>query len=403
VELLQPYMLWGILAVALPVIIHFWYQKKGKTIAWAASKWLTEKTTLQHRGVRLDEIPLLLVRCLLIILLALVLSRPVWNWLSGVHGEEVVHLVQPNHSVVENFRFEIENARKKGESVYWIDPEKQELTDVDNVPQDINNALFLQKTIDQLAGSKTNFNLYLTDNPELAELPDIYIPGPFRLFSIVDSSKSGGIAFIEIEEGKRLFVEPKSSQLMVGESGDQSNHFDQKPVHTGKINVLIDYKNNIERQTVEAGLGALTEVYQIPFAIDKQSVNGKQYQWILTDRTVKNVVPQTLYIISGKATEPEMSGNVIQVPDSLRLSSSALVESGTLPEWLGNTLVSWFKLKENNAPLSQKQLNALFVQVKPDRIPVAERGRQWLLVLFLLTLLTERWMALRKKVRRNYA
>jgi hypothetical protein len=402
-ELLQPYMLWGILAVTLPVIIHFWYQKKGKTIAWAASKWLTEKTTLQHRGLRLDEIPLLLIRCFLIILLALILSKPVWNWLNGMNGEETVHLVQPNRSVVENFRFEIENARKKGESVYWISAEKQELTDVGNVPQDISSVLFLQKNIDQLAGSKVNFNLYLTDNPELAELPGIYIPGLFRLFSIADSSKSDGIAFIEIGGGKRLFVEPKSGQLMVGESGDQSNHFAQKPVHTGKINVLIDYKNNIERQTVEAGLAALTEVYQVPFAIDKQAVNGKQYQWILTDRTVKNVVPQTLYIISGKATKPGMPGNVIQVPDSLRLSSSALVESGELPEWLGNTLVSWFKLKQNSAPLSQKQLNALFVKVKPDRVPLAGKGRQWLLILFLLTLLTERWMALGKKVRRNYA
>jgi hypothetical protein len=98
-----------------------------------------------------------------------------------------------------------------------------------------------------------------------------------------------------------------------------------------------------------------------------------------------------------------MPRNVIQVQDSLRLTSSGLVESGEFPEWLGNALVSWFKLKQNSVPLSQKQLNALFVKTKPDRLSLAEKARQWLLILFVLTLLTERWMAMRKNVRRNYA
>jgi hypothetical protein len=41
-----------------------------------------------------------------------------------VNADKTVHFVQPNRSVVENFRFEIENAKKKGEDVYWIGAEK---------------------------------------------------------------------------------------------------------------------------------------------------------------------------------------------------------------------------------------------------------------------------------------
>ncbi|MCU7371189.1 hypothetical protein PEC18_09985 [Paucibacter sp. O1-1] len=375
----------------------FGTRKKGKTIAWAASRWLTEKTTLQHRGVRLDEIPLLLIRCLLITLLSLILSRPVWNWLAGMNAQTTVHLVEPNRAVTENFRFEIETAKKKGESIYWIGPEKQELTDVANVPQNPESVLFLQKTINQIAGTKTNFNLYITDSPEWAALPETYIPGTFKLFSVTDSASSEAIPYLELDGGKKLFIDPKSGRLVVAEAADKSIHLARKPVHAGIIDVLIDYKNTAERQTVEAGLLALTEVYEIPFVIDKQSIKGKRYQWILTDRAVEKPLPQTLYITSGNVKRPEMPGNVIQVQDSLRLSSSGLVESGELPEWLGSALVSWFQLKQKNAPLSRKQLNALFVKAKPDRIPVAEKGKQWLLVLFISTLLTERWMALRKK------
>jgi hypothetical protein len=92
-EFLQPALLWGAVAVVIPVIIHFWYQKKGKTIAWAATQWLTDKTSLQHRGLRLDEIPLMLLRCLLVLLFVLLLSKPIENWLDLDKVKSKVHLV----------------------------------------------------------------------------------------------------------------------------------------------------------------------------------------------------------------------------------------------------------------------------------------------------------------------
>ena len=86
-ELLNPLMLWGALAISIPIVIHFWHQKKGKIIAWAATSWLIEKNLQQARGLRLDNWVLLLLRCIL--------------------------LLQTNDLIVDNFKFEIENALQK--------------------------------------------------------------------------------------------------------------------------------------------------------------------------------------------------------------------------------------------------------------------------------------------------
>ena len=405
---LQPYMLWGLLALSIPIIIHFWYQKKGKTISWAASQWLIDKTSLQHRGLRLDELPLLLIRCLLIILFVLLLSKPIINWLKPEHTTEKIHLVEPNDRLVDNFKFELESAIKNGEKVFWIGPLQEEIKDISTIPKQTNNELYLQQTIQKLNKQGTTLNLYINNNQKLAELPKIYVPGSFKLFTYTDSLARYSSNYLDLDEGKKLYVNQKpggAAQLKVTNATDkdQTVQFESAPVHKGKIQVLVDYKNAAEQQTVQAALQALSEVYSIPFAIDLTVKSANKYDWIFTDQKIKEINPQTLYMVSGENSNQYSAGNVIQIQDSLRLSTSELVQNGQLPEWLGNIMVAHYKLKENKNPLSQVQLRSLFISVKPVREQFADKSYQCLLLFFVLTLLLERWIALRKLAGQTYA
>ncbi|UFH51893.1 BatA domain-containing protein [Spirosoma sp. KNUC1025] len=112
-QFIEPVLLWGALAVAIPVAIHFWHQKRGKLLPWAATQWLTESQQQQSRGLRLDNILLLIIRCLLLILLAILLAQPILNWFAKPPIIQKVHLVQPSASVANNFRFELTEAQKK--------------------------------------------------------------------------------------------------------------------------------------------------------------------------------------------------------------------------------------------------------------------------------------------------
>jgi hypothetical protein len=70
--------LFGLGAVAIPIIIHLLNQFQVKQVKWAAMRFLRESVEKNKRRLQMEDILLLLLRCLLIILLILALSRPTY-------------------------------------------------------------------------------------------------------------------------------------------------------------------------------------------------------------------------------------------------------------------------------------------------------------------------------------
>jgi hypothetical protein len=72
----HPLLLWGSLAVAAPIIIHLLSKRKFRILDWAAMDFLLEAERKNRRRVQLENILILLLRCLAIALLALLAARP---------------------------------------------------------------------------------------------------------------------------------------------------------------------------------------------------------------------------------------------------------------------------------------------------------------------------------------
>lgn len=68
-------LLWGTLLVASPIIIHLLSRRKFRILDWAAMDFLLEAERRNRRRIRLEHLILLLLRCLAIILLALLAAR----------------------------------------------------------------------------------------------------------------------------------------------------------------------------------------------------------------------------------------------------------------------------------------------------------------------------------------
>jgi hypothetical protein len=78
-QLLNPIWLLVSAAVVIPVLVHLWNLRKGKTLLVGSIALLTTGARQQSRSFRITNWPLLLLRCLLIVLLALLLAKPVRN------------------------------------------------------------------------------------------------------------------------------------------------------------------------------------------------------------------------------------------------------------------------------------------------------------------------------------
>lgn len=75
--MVTPAMMWlGLLAVSIPIIIHLLNKRRFKIVDWAAMDFLFEADKKNRRRVRLENLLLLLLRCLAMGLIGLLLARP---------------------------------------------------------------------------------------------------------------------------------------------------------------------------------------------------------------------------------------------------------------------------------------------------------------------------------------
>src|SRR5438045_1851221 len=90
---LAPWMLWGLAAASLPVILHFFYRSRYRTVPWAAMKFLLTSVEQTSRRLRFQELLLLAARTVLLLLLALALARPSTVARSGSADGDAVDAV----------------------------------------------------------------------------------------------------------------------------------------------------------------------------------------------------------------------------------------------------------------------------------------------------------------------
>lgn len=104
-SLLNPLMLWGATLVAAPVLIHLLSRRRKIRRPWAAMHWLVRAERVSRRRVRIENLLLLLLRCLALLLLALAMARPVirqiagWNALGDTRPVEHVILLDDSASM----------------------------------------------------------------------------------------------------------------------------------------------------------------------------------------------------------------------------------------------------------------------------------------------------------------
>jgi hypothetical protein len=90
----QPIFLWALAGLSIPIAIHLLSRKEGKVIRLGSLRHLQETSTQQFKGIKLNEIVLLILRSLLIILFVSLISGVYWSsqnakrWLVIENGLE---------------------------------------------------------------------------------------------------------------------------------------------------------------------------------------------------------------------------------------------------------------------------------------------------------------------------
>ncbi|MEI8064530.1 MAG: BatA domain-containing protein, partial [Verrucomicrobiota bacterium] len=77
-------LLGGAAAASIPLIIHLLHKSRFKVVNWAAMHLLDPRHRTQKRRIQIEHWLLLLVRCLIPVVLALLMARPVLTGLQAL-------------------------------------------------------------------------------------------------------------------------------------------------------------------------------------------------------------------------------------------------------------------------------------------------------------------------------
>ncbi len=102
----HPAYLWGGALVAAPILIHLFFRQRYRVVQWAATDLLRQALTRTRRRIQLEQLIILLLRCLAILLLALLIAKPILN--VGATGPSILRGRRSHHIILLDDSFSME-------------------------------------------------------------------------------------------------------------------------------------------------------------------------------------------------------------------------------------------------------------------------------------------------------
>jgi hypothetical protein len=118
IQFANPSWLWALTGLLIPMAIHMLSRKEGKIIAIGSLRHLTETDTARFSSIRLNEVLLLVARCLLIILLVLLLAGTSVSLFED--SSEKWLLIDRGIEKEESLKSLIDSLSEEGYELHWL-------------------------------------------------------------------------------------------------------------------------------------------------------------------------------------------------------------------------------------------------------------------------------------------
>jgi hypothetical protein len=396
-----PLYLVALAGLAIPIAIHLLSRKEGKIIKIGSVRHVLETSTRQFRGVRLNEILLLILRCAMVVVFCLLLSglqctnskKEKWVLLEkGLEKLQILNAVLDSldkqgytiHWLADGFPRLKDSSKIAGRVVYWRLVEqlrKKNLLEV---------MVFSQSKVNNFKGQR----VALPENVRWITQP--LPPKAFQLKAIQLNKDSvlrtvGHTGAVQTD-----FTHEKVNSF--------SNSFAISPPNAISILLVADTDFSPDQKIVKAALTAIEKSLHVKIRLTEN--NPKQFESKPTDWLI--------WLSSQKL--PDQSGNVIyfnrqpsaelirQVEPRQWIFTKRLNEEVALGENLTLQMASlWLPAKNEQAIAATNDQRVLSDSIAwpqpPHEIEAATQkaaADQYLIIALLILLLTERVIAYRR-------
>jgi hypothetical protein len=389
-ELLQPIMLWGAAAAIIPVLIHLWYSRKGKPLPWAAMRWLKSKEQQPKRGIKPDHLLLLFLRILILLIVVLLLSRPFFPALEQERELPAIHLVEPDPTLVNEFRFELEQALEKGEELYWMSESLSPVQNLEEAEEIQHQRSALPQFLQEQAETD-NLNLYIKPDVDYLNLPLLVSPMEVTLHVSEHAQETSLSPFIAVGEEQYLLL-TEQGELEQSATPPQQG----EEVFEGPVTYRIDMQDSTEISNIEVSLQAIEAVYGLEFREWDEADQGTVNIWF-TDSVPDQVGPNQLVMVPNRFGQT-LQPNTYFLPAPILRDENELVRTGRLPEYILEKWLQAVDMGNRDLMVSKGQLEKMFMVSPHHQTRKEANASTWLMVVLCLIIIAERILALRKGI-----
>ena len=419
--------LWALLGLTIPIAIHLWSKKEGKTIKIGSIKLLNEVDSKQSSSIALNEFWLLVLRLLLITLLVFIIAEPqltqkknnasltyiiepsllhnseILKIIDTINTDEPIRILKKGFPEIENYQASL---YKEEIPQYWQLAKAMETLSSDSI------VVITSAHISKIKGARPNINKnieWLVINPDLPakttleaiqkenELQLLYIYGDNQYSSFEKEN-------IPINSTTITLNQSKDSLKIKSEDGEQWLAIKSEEA----INILLFYDNPLinEANYIEASFSAISKHLNHPIEINRTQdtsnlgfINYSIIVW-LSDKPVVKIASKTLIHRPDNLAESlivkGLDKNIFYLTRSLNTEN--IVEEH-LPEQLLKMLDLHRGLENRIAQLDKRVIAKQELQTSKSTIQTTKKEltilsiSKWLWILLFILLIVERVIA----------
>ena len=263
---LAPTMLWGLLAAAIPIIIHLISLSKTKEMEFSSIRYLEELKHESIRNLQIKQWLLVLLRTLMIVALVLMLARPttegfISSWLSGDSDSRAVIIVDNSASMalsgsqgslLENAKMQSKSLIRKLDEktnvdIFQTNPFKKIYSGKQERVQSINKAIneISQTVISDKLWLKITTAMQTSEQHELNKECFIYSD----LQSFPDTSSINQLQN-DLQNWKLYFIGQETVEDNIGIYEVLPASQVKLPDHLMKLNTLITNEGNVDKRNI---------------------------------------------------------------------------------------------------------------------------------------------------------
>ncbi|NEU07311.1 hypothetical protein GZH53_03200 [Flavihumibacter sp. R14] len=371
-------------AVIIPLAIHLWSVKKGKTLKIGSIQLFGESSKQHSRSLRFQDLWLLLLRCLLLIILALLLAVPLiiekapaekvkgWILLDKSHLQESYHAFKPGIDSLVKLGFQTHYFNPGFREFSLADTAKMEAGDRrdsisslsywslakaldDQLPVDARAYIFTGNHLNRFKGSRPllrsniTWNTYSPADSVFNKITGAYLSQRDSLRLILAQSRPNGI-FYSLENTSSEKINPAyeligadQAGIRYNPSGSLKQYMDTSVVKidTASIRIaLYTDKHPADMAYVKAALEAVQSFSQRRISITTyrdpaKLSNGLNWLFWLSDEPInKNIKAKAANIFSYQAGKTVTPGNSTILASDL--AHYSLLNAALFKRKLGN-------------------------------------------------------------------